>query len=220
MKTLSMSLKDKFTLQNKNTALMVIDMQNDFCHLSGYNSYKLGLSLKLINKAKKKIIQLVEWSRYNKLQIIFTKESHREDLVDLTNSKRERYKNANTPIGDKGPMGRFLIRGYEGCELISEIKPFDKDLILDKTEHSCFVNTNLQNYLKEKNINNLIICGVTTQCCVLSTYRHSLDLGMDSLLIEDCCGAYDTKIHQSAINIINSEDGVLGKTLTLRELIN
>ena len=75
----------------------------------------------------------------------------------------------------------------------SEIKPFDKDLILDKTEHSCFVNTNLQNYLKEKNINNLIICGVTTQCCVLSTYRHSLDLGMDSLLIEDCCGAYDTK---------------------------
>ena len=95
-----MSLKDKFTLQNKNTALMVIDMQNDFCHLSGYNSYKLGLSLKLINKAKKKIIQLVEWSRYNKIQIIFTKESHREDLVDLTNSKRERYKNANTPIGD------------------------------------------------------------------------------------------------------------------------
>jgi len=115
---------------------------------------------------------------------------------------------------------RFLIRGYEGCELINEIKPFDKDLILDKTEHSCFVNTNLQNYLKEKNINNLIICGVTTQCCVLSTYRHSLDLGMDSLLIEDCCGAYDTKIHQSAINIINSEDGVLGKTLTLKELIN
>ena len=124
MKTLSIQLrKGKFDLIYQKAALLVIDMQNDFCHVNGYNSQKLGLSLNLIEEAKKKIILLIDWCRSKNIRVIFTRESHKLDLVDLSVSKRNRYINAKTPIGDLGPMGRFLIRGHKGCALIDEIQP-------------------------------------------------------------------------------------------------
>ena len=199
-----------FHLPSKQTALLVIDMQNDFCHPDGFNGSELGLDMTAVRAIIPAIQSLVNWARQNELKIIFTRESHAPDLSDLSPSKKTRYANAGSPIGQAGKMGRFLVRGEPGAALIDELKPLPSEEQLDKPAHSCFVNTSLDQILAADNITHLLIAGVTTECCVLATYRHASDLGYYCLLLDDCCAAFNPRDHEATVHILQSEGGVLG----------
>jgi nicotinamidase-related amidase len=199
-----------FELPLENTALLIIDMQNDFCHPNGFNGSELKLNLASIQAIIPSIQSVLEWARQLGLMIVFTRESHPPDLSDLTPSKQQRYRNAGSPIGQQGKMGRFLIQGEKGADIIDELCPLSHETQLDKPAHSCFVNTSLDDKLRDRGITHLILTGVTTQCCVLATYRHASDLGYYCLLLDDCCAAFDRQDHDATVRILQSEGGVLG----------
>lgn len=199
-----------FDLHIDQTALLIIDMQNDFCHPDGFNSSELGLDTTAVRGIIPAIQALITWARQADLKIIFTRESHAPDLSDVSPSKKIRYANAGSPIGQAGKMGRFLVRGEAGAALIEELTPLPHEDQLDKPAHSCFVNTTLHQTLQADNITHLLIVGVTTECCVLATYRHASDLGYYCLLLDDCCAAFNVKDHEATVHILQSEDGVLG----------
>lgn len=199
-----------FNLPLEQTALLVIDMQNDFCHPEGFNGAELNLDLTTIRAIIPPLQNLLDWARQAQIKVIFTRESHAPDLSDLTASKRLRYANAASPIGQMGKMGRFLIRGEKGAEIINELAPLAGEYQLDKPAHSCFVATQLDAQLKKDNITHLLITGVTTECCVLATYRHASDLGYYCLLLEDCCAAFNQQDHDASVHILQAEGGVLG----------
>lgn len=199
-----------FELPIEQTALLIIDMQNDFCHPDGFNASQLNLNLKSIEAIIPSIQTLLDWSRRLGLMVVFTRESHSPDLSDVTSSKQRRYTNAGSPIGRLGKMGRFLVRGEKGVEIIDELEPLPHEIQLDKPAHSCFVNTQLDHKLRSQNITHLLITGVTTQCCVLATYRHASDLGYHCLLLDDCCAAFERADHDATVRILQSEGGVLG----------
>lgn len=199
-----------FDLPLEHTALLIIDMQNDFCHPDGFNRSELNLDVTSIRAIIPSIQTVLNWARKQGLVVIFTRESHPPDLSDLTSSKQQRYTNAGSPIGAPGKMGRFLIQGEQGAQIIEELHPLPHELQLDKPAHSCFVNTQLDHKLRSQKITHLIITGVTTQCCVLATYRHASDLGYYCLLLDDCCATFDRADHEATIRILQSEGGVLG----------
>ncbi|MEA5464679.1 cysteine hydrolase family protein [Leptothoe sp. PORK10 BA2] len=199
-----------FELPLEQTALLVIDMQNDFCHPDGFNGSALGLDITAVRAIIPAVQSLVGWARQTGIKVIFTRESHRPDLSDLSPSKKTRYANAGSPIGQTGKMGRFLVQGEPGVAIIDELQPLPGDKQLDKPAHSCFVNTSLDQLLQADHITHLLIVGVTTQCCVLATYRHANDLGYYCLLLEDCCAAFDARDHDATVHILQSEGGVLG----------
>lgn len=199
-----------FELPLDRTALLIIDMQNDFCHSNGFNASELDLDLTIIRSIIPSVQVILDWARKVGIKIIFTRESHAPDLSDLTLSKSQRYINAGSPIGQLGKMGRFLVRGEKGVEIIDELKPLLEEVQLDKPAHSCFVNTYLDSFLRNKNITHLLFAGVTTECCVLATYRHASDLGYYCLLLDNCCAAFTREDHEATIHIIQAEGGVLG----------
>ena len=125
------------------TALLIIDMQNDFCHPDGFNGSELGLDLTGVRSIIPSIQALLAWARQTEITVIFTRESHRPDLSDLSPSKKTRYANAGSPIGQPGKMGRFLVQGEAGAGIIEELQPLPAEWQLDKPAHSCFVGTAL-----------------------------------------------------------------------------
>ena len=199
-----------FNLPLDQTALLVIDMQNDFCHPDGFNGNELGLEMTAVRAIIPAVQTLVSWARQTGIKIIFTRESHAPDLSDLSPSKKTRYANAGSPIGQAGKMGRFLVQGEPGAAIIDELQPVSEEACLEKPAHSCFVDTALDQRLQADNITHLLIVGVTTQCCVLATYRHASDLGYYCLLLDDCCAAFDPRDHDATVHILQSEGGVLG----------
>lgn len=199
-----------FDLPLQKTALLIVDMQNDFCHPNGFSGSKLKLDLAEIRSIIPSLQTLLKWARESNLEIIFTRETHLPDLSDLTSSKRQRYVNAGSPIGAPGPMGRFLVQGETGSEIIDELQPLPNEILLNKPAHSCFVGTSLDLQLRDRHISHLLITGVTTECCVLATYRHASDLGYYCLLLEDCCAAFNRTDHEATLHILQAEGGVLG----------
>lgn len=199
-----------FPLPLDKTALLIIDMQNDFCHPDGFNGSELGLNLAEIRDIIPALQTLLGWARRVGIAVIFSRESHCPDLSDLSSSKRTRYANAGSPIGQLSKMGRFLVRGEPGTNVIHELQPLPEEWQLDKPAHSCFVGTQLDQNLRTDNITHLLITGVTTECCVLATYRHASDLGYYCLLLDDCCAAFDPKDHEATTRILQAEGGVLG----------
>lgn len=199
-----------FDLPLHQTALLVIDMQNDFCHPDGFNGGELNLDLTEVRSIIPSLQTLLVWARKSNVKVVFTRESHAPDLSDLTSSKRQRYANAGSPIGAPSKLGRFLVRGEKGAEIIDELQPLPEEIQLDKPAHSCFVGTPLDLQLRDSNISHLLITGVTTECCVLATYRHASDLGYYCLLLEDCCAAFNRADHDAALHILQAEGGVMG----------
>lgn len=202
--------KKPFLLNLHSTALLLIDMQNDFCHPDSFSGNELGLNLVAIRKIVPNLQKLLSWARNHNVLIIYTKESHRPDLSDLTKSKQLRYENAGSPVGATGKRGRYLVQGEWGTQIINELYPLDSEIQIDKPAHSAFVNSDLEAVLFDREITHLLITGVTTECCVLATYRHANDLGFCSLLLEDCCAAFEEKEHLSALEVLLAENGVIG----------
>jgi biuret amidohydrolase len=199
-----------FSFIPAQTALLVIDMQLDFCDPRGFCGSTLGADLASARAIIPQIQQVLHWAREKNMLVIFTRESHLPDLSDVSPSKKTRYINAGYPIGSEGEIGRFLIRGEAGTQIIEELRPHASDLQLDKPAQSAFVATELETILRQANITHLLLTGVTTECCVLGTYRQASDLGFYCLLLEDCCAAFNPKEHEAAITVLTAEDGAIG----------
>jgi len=199
---------EPLAIELPRTAIVMIDMQRDFLEPGGFGE-SLGNDVSLLNAAVGPCRALLETARRKGILIIHTREGHRPDLSDAPRAKVERGA-PSMRIGAPGPMGRILIRGERGHDLIDALAPRKGEPVIDKPGKGAFYATDLQAILHNKGIETLIVCGVTTEVCVHTTVREANDRGYKCLVPGDCCASYFPEFHAVGLRMIKAQGGIFG----------
>ncbi len=197
-----------FNLDPKKTALIVIDMQRDFVEPGGFGE-TLGNDVTRLQAIIPATAALIAGFRKAGLTIVHTRECHRPDLADCPPAKKDRG-NPKLRIGDPGPMGRILISGEPGADIVPELYPIEGEIVLDKPGKGAFYATPLGDLLKERGITQLVFAGVTTEVCVQTTMREANDRGYECLLAEDATESYFPEFKKAAIDMMTAQGAIVG----------
>jgi len=198
----------EFEFDPRSCALVIIDMQRDFVDPGGFGE-ALGNDVSLLRKAIAPIRTVLDAARERRMLVVHTREGHRPDLSDLPRSKKLRGR-LKSGIGDPGPMGRILVRGEYGHDIVDELKPAPGEPVVDKPGKGAFYATDLDSMLHNREIRSLIVCGATTEVCVNTSVREANDRGYDCLVLEDCVGSYFPEFQTAALNMIKAQGGIFG----------
>jgi nicotinamidase-related amidase len=197
-----------FTFEPEASALLIIDMQRDFVEPGGFGA-ALGNNVTLLRSAIAPTGRVLRACRDAGIMVVHTREGHRPDLADLAPAKKARG-NLAVGIGDPGPMGRILVRGEAGHDIIPELAPAADEPVVDKPGKGAFYATDLEAMLRNCGIAQLLVCGVTTEVCVNTTVREANDRGFDCLVLEDCTGSYFPEFHAAGLAMIKAQGGIFG----------
>jgi len=206
-----------YSFDPATTALIVIDMQRDFVEPHGFGE-ALGNDVSLLRRAIDPCRRLLEAARHAGLFVVHTREGHRPDLSNCPAAKLTR--GGKTFIGQQGTMGRILIQGEPGHDIIPELYPLSGEPIIDKPGKGAFFATDLHLILQARGITSLIICGVTTEVCVQTTAREANDRGYEVLIPEDCCASYFPEFHRAALEMIKAQGAIVGWVSDADAVIN
>jgi len=190
------------------TALLIIDMQRDFVEPGGFGE-SLGNDVSILRKTIAPTQRVLEACRKQGMMIVHTREGHRPDLTDCPPSKMARGKPARK-IGDDGSMGRLLVRGEKGHDIVPELYPKPGEAVIDKPGKGAFYATDLELILRNAGIKTLIVCGVTTEVCVNTSVREANDRGFNCVVLEDCVGSYFPEFQRAGLAMIKAQGGIFG----------
>jgi nicotinamidase-related amidase len=200
------------------TALIIIDMQRDFLEPGGFGA-ALGNDVSRLQMAVAPCREVLAAARCCGMLVIHTREGHRSDLADAPPLKVNRGDPARR-IGAPGPMGRILIRGEPGHDIIPELYPAPGEPVIDKPGKGAFYQTDLELMLKNRSIETLLVCGVTTEVCVNTTVREANDRGFRCIVLADCCGSYFPEFHAAGLAMIKAQGGIFGWVSSSKPLLN
>ena len=206
-----------FEFDSSSIALIVIDMQRDFIEAGGFGA-SLGNDVTRLQAIVPTVKKLIEGFRVAGVPVIHTRECHLPDLSDCPDYKRNRGE-PSLRIGDDGPMGRLLIKGEPGVEIIPEVRPADNEHVIDKPGKGAFYSTDLQQILTDMKIQQLVFAGVTTEVCVQTTMREANDRGYSCLLATDATESYFAEFKQSTIDMMIAQGGIVGCASTTEEIL-
>jgi nicotinamidase-related amidase len=199
------------------TALIVIDMQRDFIEPGGFGA-ALGNDVTTLARIVPAVAALLAFARSLNMLVVHTRESHLPDLSDCPPSKRLRG-DPGLRIGDRGAMGRILVRGEPGNQIVAELAPLAGEIVIDKPGKGAFYATGLQAMLDDRGISHLLVAGVTTEVCVQTTMREANDRGYECLLVEDAAASYFPAFHEATVAMISAQGGIVGWTAALAAVL-
>jgi biuret amidohydrolase len=207
----------EFTFEPDQTALLIIDMQRDFVDPGGFGE-ALGNDVSQLRQILPALQRVLEAARAAGIDVIHTREGHRPDLADLAPAKRARGR-LETGIGDAGPMGRILVRGEYGHDIVDELKPLPSEPVIDKPGKGAFYATDLDAILNARGITHLIVTGVTAEVCVQTTVREANDRGYECLVLSDGIASYFPAFYQATIEMVKAQGGIFGWVSTSDALL-